>query len=237
MGLTSKLQDTSHRPTPREKKQQDGELEIEVVDRFEAHLIATGMERRFSGLEALHRRLVDRIRQLEQNGERPPRGSRQYRAGFSTHPDFLDASDEATKTLCYLIRDSVVDYLAHCSEAGAPFDIERINIVGWGNLLRAHDWVCPHAHDPGGLAGVYYLEVPELEYPEGCLELIRPAGHRSGLGRLRPIADTRGPFETVRLMPEAGLLHLFPGDLVHLVYPFEGAGERLAIGLTITFPG
>lgn len=211
------------------------ELEISVRDTLEAHVYWLILKRQLGGVEEMNRDLANLIRERERTDERKPTNPRQYRAGFSTGTGFLDTDHPSVAMLRYLIEDAVKDYAGQARGAGYPVFSETFKVTGWGFLMRPNDWVCPHSHGPGALAGVYYVHLPELRFPEGCLEFIKPYGMSFGLGGAAPGAGE--PPETRRHMPSPGQLVLFPSEYVHLAYPFHTEGERIAVGLTVTFPG
>jgi hypothetical protein len=211
------------------------ELEVEVRDRIEAPLYWLIQERDFGGVESMNHDLARLIQEAEASAERPRQHSvRQYRAGFSTGPGFLDREHPSVEILRFLVADAVADYVQHARTGGLPVHGRPTTARGWGFILREGDWVCPHAHGADALAGVYYVEIPDLTFPEGCIEFVKPPGLGYGLGLEPPGSQDEAP-ETKRMMPAAGRLLLFPGQYVHLVYPFQGPGERIAVGLTIPF--
>lgn len=218
------------------QRPQEDEQEISIKDTLDAHFYWLVMKRQFEGVDEMNRDLADMIREREKTAQAKPYHPRQYRVGFSTGPGFLQTDHPSVTMLRFLVQDAINDYVAHVRGAGCTVSVEACNLEGWGYLMRANDWVCPHSHGPGALAGAYYVNIPELKYPEGCLEFIKPYGMSFGLGP--PAASSANePPETRRHVPIMGQLLLFPSEYVHLVYPFHTEGERIAVGLTVTFPG
>jgi hypothetical protein len=214
---------------------EDDEQEVSIQDSLEAHIYWLVMKRQLGGVDEMNRDLADIIREREKTDPIKPPHPRQYRAGFSTGTGFLQTDHPSVSMLRFLIEDAVNDYVDQARRAGYPVHGETIHIEGWGFLMRPNDWVCPHSHGPGALAGVYYVHTPELKFPEGCLEFVKPYGMSFGLGR-NDASDTGEPPETRRHMPKPGQLLLFPSEYIHLAYPFHTEGERIAIGLTVTIP-
>ncbi|MGH8426550.1 MAG: putative 2OG-Fe(II) oxygenase [Gammaproteobacteria bacterium] len=99
------------------------------------------------------------------------------------------------------------------------------NVMGWANLLASGDWQSPHMHPTAAnlASGVYYVRLPPLKPPEGCIEFINP----------HPIAVHHGFNTTRRIVPEEGLLLLFPPFYLHYVHPFHGEGERAIIAFDV----
>lgn len=98
-------------------------------------------------------------------------------------------------------------------------------VIGWANLLVSGDWQSPHMHptETNLASAVYYVHLPKLEPPEGCIEFINP----------HPIAVHHGFLTTRRIVPEEGLLLIFPPFYLHYVHPFRGEGERAVIAFDV----
>jgi uncharacterized protein (TIGR02466 family) len=109
---------------------------------------------------------------------------------------------------------------------------------GWINALPAGAWHQPHIHEHSSLSFVYYLqaEPPERtalldqiqvgEVGGGVLQFLDPRGAAPYMAT-QAIDTVRA--SAVRLIPEAGLLILFPSFLQHFVAPVSGNGPRLSI--------
>ncbi|HEX5313808.1 MAG TPA: putative 2OG-Fe(II) oxygenase [Gammaproteobacteria bacterium] len=98
-------------------------------------------------------------------------------------------------------------------------------LVGWSNLLAGGAWQSPHMHPTENnlASGVYYVHLPPLEPPEGCIEFLNP----------HPISVHHGFNTTRRIVPEEGMLLLFPPFYLHYVHPFRGDGERAIIAFDV----
>jgi hypothetical protein len=99
------------------------------------------------------------------------------------------------------------------------------HVIGWANLLRSGDWQSPHMHpsEANLASGVYYMRMPELVPPAGCIEFINP----------HPISVHHGFLTTRRIEPEEGLLLLFPPFYLHYVHPFQSDAERGIIAFDV----
>lgn len=212
-----------------------GKPDAGFQDAFETHFPVLFMQRRHTGLEPLNRELAGLVRELERTRKSwEPNNKHQYRAGFSSALDFLDLPHPAIPAARQLTVDAVGAYMRHLQGVGLldmgrhTLDDYRMELFGWCVLLRQSEWICPHIHKGAAFSGVYYIEVPKLEYPEGCLEFISPQGFYSSV-------PGRALAETTRLMPEEGVMLLFPAGYMHLVYPFHGAGDRICFSFNVQF--
>lgn len=99
------------------------------------------------------------------------------------------------------------------------------NLIGWSNLLASGDWQSPHMHPTENnlASGVYYVRLPALKPPEGCIEFINP----------HPISVHHGFLTTRRIVPEEGLLLIFPPFYLHYVHPFRGEEQRAIIAFDV----
>jgi hypothetical protein len=103
----------------------------------------------------------------------------------------------------YSWAESVIDNVQ--TVAGVTGDITY-----WYNINTGSDYNAWHHHDRGGtdeMCAVLYLQVPEN------------AGH----------FEYEIEKEIFQIKPYAGLLLLFPDDLMHRVLPNEGDGERVSM--------
>ena len=94
-----------------------------------------------------------------------------------------------------------------------------------------------HAHG-SDISGIIYLKIPpqiEKSYNtigknghpcvDGCLQFIYGNYHEPSLQNFGPRA----------ILPEVGDMYIFPGYILHTVYPFKGDGERRSIAFNINF--
>jgi hypothetical protein len=115
-------------------------------------------------------------------------------------------------------RDEMVlpaarDYLAHVfGDHAAHFNPWP---DGWANLLKKGDWQRPHFHPTqrNVVCGVYYVKLPEsMPEPQGNIEFFNPIQV---------------------LVPQEGMMILFPPWYIHYVYPFSTDGDRAIIAFDI----
>lgn len=118
-------------------------------------------------------------------------------------------------------RRSLLDDTSHPFAAAAP---NRASLVMWTNILSAGGYHTPHVHPAAWLSGVYYVRVPGgAEEHRGTLELActEPMfkGHANPL--MRPV------------LPEPGMLVLFPSYFYHRTLPIRSAEERIAVAFDV----
>lgn len=99
------------------------------------------------------------------------------------------------------------------------------NLVGWSNLLGPGDWQGPHMHptESNLISGVYYVRLPEVAPPEGCIEFLNPM----------PISQHHGFSPSRRIVPAEGKLILFPPFYLHYVHPLRNAADRAIIAFDV----
>jgi len=211
-------------------------MSAEIVhEDFEVHFPVLIMERQYDGVAELNRELARFVRSLARTRKSwNPNNRRQYRAGFSTAVDFLDFAEPAVATIRAMIEDALTKYVQRlCDASLIPLEDTSLrdyalSIHGWSVILGEGDWICPHIHRGGEFSGVYYVEIPPLEFPEGCIEFINPTPSFSSV-------IEHATAETVRKMPREGRMLLFPASYMHLVYPFHGPRERICVSFTGAF--
>lgn len=81
----------------------------------------------------------------------------------------------------------------------------------WVNINLKSDYNRWHKHQPGGMVGVYYIQVPNAE---GKI-MFR---NETGIGEF---------------VPSTGNILMFPGDLEHSVAPSESNIERISLAFNL----
>lgn len=215
-------------------KPRDGVVRPAVKqDHIETHFPILMMEREFEGASELNRHLAELVLDFERTRETwRPNDPHQYNAGFSTDIDLFDHPAPALQTFRGMIEETFFDYLHVLKDRGLlglsdeTLDGYEMDGVAWAVILRRHEWICPHSHEGGAFAGTYYVRLPPLQFPEGCLEFVNPLGRYSS----DPLFATSA---TLRRHPREGVMLLFPSHYIHLVYPFVGNGERISFSFTL----
>jgi len=111
-------------------------------------------------------------------------------------------------------------------------------IHAWANINRRGDCHDPHNHPQSYLSGTYYVKVPKPVNIENQRSDVRPNcitfyDPRSGFNmqsiRNDPYIE---PEHTV--LPEPGLLMLWPASLLHFVHPNLSDLSRVSVSFNIT---
>jgi uncharacterized protein (TIGR02466 family) len=157
--------------------------------------------------------------------------SRSGIGGWRTGDGFLDDPAAPVATLRALAEAAVLEMLAMAKPGAIEGRITRL--YGWANVNRTGDYNTIHSHPTSQWSGVYYAAVGESdpEHPlSGVIEFQDPRG--------APQAQPFPGFDfghKLRLVPETGLLLVFPSWLLHMVHPFHGAGERISIAFNASY--
>lgn len=185
--------------------------------------------RRFPERVEFNRKLAEHILEWERN-ESDSIGRSNFGGWHS--PDTLLQWDtpevvELRNMIAQAIRDATLRF---ATEEPKTTDVW---MSGWANVLRTNSYNRLHDHHPAGWACVYYVQIGESALDEslnGVIEFIDP---RNGIAAAKLPGS---PFnQQIRIAPEDGMLLLFPAWLKHIVYPYRGNTERIAIAANINF--
>lgn len=189
------------------------------------------MVRKAAGTLDLNRRLVAHIQGLRDGDGEARKISRSGIGGWRTGDDFLDDPAPVVAELRSLAEGAVTEILATAKPGAIEGRVTRL--YGWANLNRPGDYNTIHSHPTSQWSGVYYAAIGESDPSRplsGVIEFQDPRG--------APQAQPFPGFDLghkLRLVPEAGLLLVFPSWLLHMVHPFHGAGERISIAFNATY--
>jgi len=88
-----------------------------------------------------------------------------------------------------------------------------------------------HFHTYCDISTVMYLKVPEFDERTKNGKLPEYKHQRDGMIEwVYKTPDQNGlEMGTFSIMPEPGMLYVFPSNLLHTVYPFQGKGERRSV--------
>ena len=145
--------------------------------------------------------------------------------GWHSRPDFLNHDDPSVAALTMWITWAVSRIVDETAGAGA-FKGE-VSLSAWATICRAGAYHAPHSHPDSAWSGVYYVDAGACSIDRplgGVLEFIDP---RAGVEAVSSPGDPYGRPE--RVVPEAGLLVVFPSWLYHWVHPYDGPTPRIAI--------
>ena len=156
---------------------------------------------------------------------RSPSTRRSNIGGWRSQNDLLDWPEPEVATFANLVRAAIEGMIR------ATIGTERFNgyfrLNAWANLLRAGNYNTLHAHPESVWSGVYYVDAGEAATDDdlsGVLELLDP---RPGV---EMVPAPGWPFgRPLRIVPEAGLMVLFPSWLYHQVHPYRGTRPRISL--------
>ena len=121
----------------------------------------------------------------------------------------------------------VGDYAARHCEPFSPDIQPQVEVrSAWYVRSRAGDFNPVHLHTSAELSCIGYLQVPEG---------MEDDDHYPCRGHVEFLHGTHGVLNKPSFMvrPRVGSFFIFPGDLMHTVYPFQGDGERRSFSMNI----
>lgn len=157
-------------------------------------------------------------------------GNSSYGSTQSTHNVFLNQPDECITELKSRIDRSIEEYLSVEMKsvenmqirASQKHNLEISDVkyewYGWTVRMDSQDWNGLHIHPQTNYSGVYYINVPELPYPEGCIQFVNPHPIATAYGNGQPAGDF---YPT-----KSGDLIIFPSWMAHLVMPYRNTNEK-----------
>lgn len=179
--------------------------------------------------ETLNRELLQEIekRRASEQGEK-----KSNRQGWHSAYDLFSRKENAQARLAGIIREAV-EQLTIKLAPHADLAKLRLDCDGWINVNPTGAYNTPHDH-PGNLwSGTYYVATPDggdAHDQSGRIEFI---DSRSGL------ADNlvKAPFAASKcgIRPKAGMLLIFPANLLHWVHPNAAAEDRVTIAFNARF--
>lgn len=204
-------------------------MTIRVKKEFAFTFATIVLERHFSGVEDLNRRLTEKIlgREREASGI-----VKSNVGGWHSATDFLRWEGPESSELFARIAGATKDYLAVERRVDATGLELTVSAEAWANVTRAGDYAKPHVHPNANLSGVYYVDAgdaPASSPHSGVIEFLDP--------RQRPgMFETEGtlPSDAYRVVPKSGALLLFPAWLYHYVHPYQGSAPRISVAFNVT---
>jgi len=147
--------------------------------------------------------------------------------------DFMVYDHPVVAWLRDCFNRAVVDYARH---AGIDYRMDW-HLQAWPNVNRFGDYHNLHNHPHSWLSGTYYVQVPtdraeregRSDLDPGAISFFDPRPQANMLAvRGDPQVDPEH-----RIMPEPGLLLLWPAFLHHLVHPNLSRQKRISISFNV----
>lgn len=152
--------------------------------------------------------------------------------GWHSRPDFFVSQESAVAALTTWVTWALRRMVD--ATAGPGAFTGSLSLTAWATICRAGAYHAPHCHPDSAWSGVYYVDAGSrvAGYPlSGVLEFLDP---RAGVEIARTPGDPYGT--PVRIVPEPGLLVIFPSWLYHWVHPYQGQSPRIAISFNAAVP-
>ena len=145
------------------------------------------------------------------------------------HSLFYDGDDQSKMQSHTLLPLSILKWFEECYRHYLKWNKIRnynmhLNSI-WVNQMQAHEYNPVHVHQGNlytGLSSVMILKLPEsygVEYS---------SAHQPQNGRLQILGSASGQFANIDYQPNVQErdFYIFPYDMRHCVYPFNGPGIR-----------
>lgn len=199
--------------------------EMAHKDNFIAAFATPLFLRRYADTADLNRTLAETIRQMARQ-QQSDDSFRSHQGGFYSDDSFFRTTQPGAERVERLVRQAVSDYIRQVE--GPSASTLRVDLSSWVALTRAGDYQAPHVHGGATLSGIYYVEVPNVPEPQGCIDLLSPLEQQE-MTFLKRYSKTH-----CRVSPKAGDLLIFPAYCKHFVHPFTGTAERIAVVFNAT---
>jgi uncharacterized protein (TIGR02466 family) len=149
--------------------------------------------------------------------------------GWQSEPDLMDWQVPELERLSQWIHQAFGSIMGR--ELGTTDFKSRYVVTGWANINEYGDYNRTHIHSNHHWSGVYYVDIGNPDQsvgPNGAIEFIDP---RPAVG----VFDFPGitATGTWTLLPEPGLMLLFPSWLRHSVLPYFGEKPRITIAFNL----
>jgi uncharacterized protein (TIGR02466 family) len=192
-----------------------------------SHFPTVFMLREYEGGGGLNRKLEELMLRLEK--ETANIASRTSNiGGYHSDTNLFARPEPEIAAVREMAQNAVSDYIPKFLEANChePPTNLKMRLWAWGINMRAGDINFQHVHPDAKVSGVYYVSVPPLppggSTEEGAIMFVDP----------RPRAHmNRVPNQTteITVIPQPGMMIVFPSYYEHAVIPFRGPGVRICI--------
>ncbi|MBL4691468.1 MAG: hypothetical protein JKY68_08445 [Rhodospirillales bacterium] len=183
------------------------------------------LHRRVGGCEAWNKELIKLVREMD-------RATKNLTTDY-LEQDLFNMDHPAVNWLREEVNGTVIEYLRNL---GIDYPVNW-TITGWPNVNRFGDYHDPHNHPWSYLSGTYFVKMPTTREPlqtrsdvrPGCITFYDP---RQGVNMMAIKNDPYvEPEHTV--LPEPGLVMLWPAFVKHFVHPNLSKQTRISISFNI----
>ena len=181
--------------------------------------------RTIAGNDKLNQLLASTVREMAAS-QKSDDAFRSHQGGFYSDATFFQSVRPGVEQLQHHVQTTVVEYIHQLLGANGPK--MHVDLGAWVALTRAGDYQAPHVHAGATLSGIYYVEIPDVPEPQGCIDILNPIVSQE-MTFLRSYSKT-----ICRICPQPGNLLIFPAYCRHFVHPFTGTGERICVVFNVT---
>jgi len=183
------------------------------------------LHRRVPDCERWNKELIKLVRELD-------RANKNLTTDYLA-PDLFNMNHEAVNWLREEVNGTVIEYLR---AIGIDYPVNW-TITGWPSINRFGDYHDPHNHPWSYLSGTYYVKMPATRETLQSRSDVRPGritfyDPRQGSNMTAIKNDPNiEPEHTV--LPEPGLMLLWPAFVNHFVHPNLSKETRISISFNI----
>jgi uncharacterized protein (TIGR02466 family) len=130
------------------------------------------------------------------------------------------------------VASAVKDYAAVERRVDAAALELTVTAEAWANVARAGNYSKPHVHPNSNLSCVYYVDAGNAQAADeqsGVIEFMDPR-NRPGMFA----SEGTVSFDAYRVVPQTGMLLMFPAWLYHYVHPYRGTEPRISVAFNVT---
>lgn len=189
------------------------------------------LKRQYTGLDALNAELLALARRLCQATNVAATSGR---GGLRSTGNLFDAKEPCVAEFRRMVSDCLSTFLSRAMSRNFQLvgDLNASTIIhGWAYIMRERDYIDYHVHRSGLITGTYYLSAPPTTgtgtHGDARLVLINPNAGALMMHTSLPLV------ERTMIDPRPGQMVMFMSYVPHLVEPFEGPGERIALSFDV----
>ena len=183
------------------------------------------LRRRIEDCQAWNKELIKLVRELE-------RANKNLTTDYLA-PDLFNMDHAAVNWLRENVNATVIEYLR---ALGIDYAVNW-TITGWASVNRFGDYHDAHNHPWSYLSGTYYVKMPasletlqsRSDVRPGCITFYDPRG---GVN-MNAIKNDPNVDPEYTVLPEPGLMLLWPAFVNHFVHPNLSKETRISISFNI----
>ena len=197
------------------------DTDIVITDLWPTKII----QRRLGEFKFYNQKLVKFVRELDKTNK-----------NITTdylETDFFNIDNEAINWLREEVNNTVINYLR---AIGIDYPVNW-TITGWPNINRFGDYHDTHNHPWSYLSGTYYIKMPKIQEILQTRKDVRPGqitfyDSRQGTN-MTAIKNDPYVDPEFTVLPEPGMILLWPSFVNHFVHPNLSKETRISISFNI----